>query len=69
MASNAVAELLDSSQWVIRGTVRKLGASTMPEVPASSNTSVVRVNEVLHGPPERVQRLGMLRRFMLLPAS
>ena len=27
------------------------------------------LTEVLHGPPERVQRLGTLRRFMLLPAS
>jgi hypothetical protein len=58
MASNAVTELLDSSQWVILGTVRKLGASTMPEVPASSSTSVVRVNEVLHGPSPFSDHVG-----------
>lgn len=58
MASQAVAELLDSSQWVIRGTVRKLGTSAMPEVPASANTSVVRVNEVLHGPQPFLDHVG-----------
>ena len=58
MASNGVAELLDSSQWVIRGTVRKLGTSTMPEVPASTNTSVVRVNEVLYGPQPFSDHVG-----------
>ena len=58
MASNTVADLLDGSQWVIRGTVRRLGTSTMPEVPASTNTSVVRVNEVLHGPRQFADHVG-----------
>jgi hypothetical protein len=58
MASNAVAELLDGSQWVILGKVRKLGASTMPEAPASSNTAVVRVTEVLHGPAPFADHVG-----------
>lgn len=50
MAAEPVLELLEKSDWVIRGTVRGTRASTLPEVPVSAHTSVVRVDEMLHGP-------------------
>lgn len=52
MANAAVLDLLEHSQWVIEGTVQKVGATTMPEVPASPNTFVVKVDAILHGPSE-----------------
>jgi hypothetical protein len=58
MANGAVLELLEKSQWVIRGTVRKAGSSTLHEVPASPNTFVVKVDEVLHGPPQFSDHVG-----------
>ena len=51
MSITSVTRLLEQSQWVIQGTVRKLAATTMPEVPASDHTFVVRVDGILHGPP------------------
>jgi len=38
MASDAVPQLLEQSQWVIEGTIQKVGASTMPEVPPCTRT-------------------------------
>ena len=38
------------SRFGFRGTVQKLHATTMPQVPASDRTVVVRVDEVLHAP-------------------
>jgi hypothetical protein len=58
MSNQAVAELLENSQLVIRGTVRKVNASTLSELPASASTFVVRVGEVLHGPPEFKDHVG-----------
>lgn len=58
MANATVLELLEQSQWVIRGTVLKLRSATMPEVTASANTSVVRVDEVLHGPSQFSDHVG-----------
>jgi hypothetical protein len=51
MPEASVANLLERSEWVVRATVRELGATTMArELPASPNTVVVRVDKVLHGP-------------------
>ena len=58
MASDAVPRLLEQSQWVIEGTVQKVGASTMSEVPASANTFVVKVDGIIHGPPEFADHRG-----------
>lgn len=58
MANLKVLELLEQSQWVIRGTVQKVGSVSTPEVPASRNTSVVRVDEILQGPVEFSDYLG-----------
>ena len=49
MPNEQVQELLDRSQWVIEGTVQKVGAVTLPEVQPSAHTFVVHVDEVLHG--------------------
>src|SRR5262249_37182142 len=40
----------DEPRFVFKGTVRKLRASTEPEVKASARTAVVRVDEVIHAP-------------------
>lgn len=58
MANAAVLELLANSQWVIEGTVMKVGAATLPEVPASANTFVVRVDAILHGPSQFADHKG-----------
>jgi len=58
MANETVLELLEQSNWVIRGTVQKVGSATLPEVPASANTSVVRVDEVLSGAAQFSDHLG-----------
>jgi len=41
----------EEAQFVFRGTILEKGASTMAEVPAGANTVVVRVDEIIHGPP------------------
>lgn len=58
MANAAVLNLLESSQWVIEGTVQKVAATTMPEVPASAHTFVVKVDEILHGPSQFADHAG-----------
>jgi hypothetical protein len=40
----------EEPRFVFKGTVRKLRASTEPEVKASPRTAVVRVDEVIHAP-------------------
>jgi hypothetical protein len=39
------------SQFVFKGTVEKVNASTMPTVRASEQTAIVRVDDVLQAPP------------------
>jgi hypothetical protein len=46
--SASVADLVRQSSFIFAGTVRKLNSSTVPVVPASEGTVVVRVDEVLH---------------------
>jgi hypothetical protein len=58
MANGRVQELLDRSQWVIEGTVQKVGAATLPEVQPSAHTFVVHVDDVLHGPQEFRDHVG-----------
>jgi len=51
MAVNATVEdMAGQSRFSFRGTVQKLGAVTMPQVPVTDRTVVVRVEEVLHAP-------------------
>lgn len=50
MADASVTDLFDRADVVFRGTVRRVAASTMPEVPASEKTAVVKVEEVIDAP-------------------
>ena len=45
-----VPELLRKSAFSFVGTVERLGASTMTDVPIDNHTAVVRVDQVLHAP-------------------
>src|SRR3712207_5367171 len=44
-------ELAARSQFVFKGTVVRPGASALPEVQATDQTSVVRVDQVMQAPP------------------
>jgi hypothetical protein len=48
--TNTTEELIRRSTFIFRGTVEKSAASTMPAVPASPSTAVVRVDQVIDGP-------------------
>lgn len=52
MATGDIEGWLRQSQWVIDGTIEKTGAATLKSLPASDKTSVVKVNEILHGPSQ-----------------
>lgn len=59
MPVTEVEELLEVSQWVIRGRVGKVGAAATPDVPApADHLVVVRVQEMLFGPPELGDHVG-----------
>jgi hypothetical protein len=49
--SPSVEELVRSSRFIFRGTIERLKAATMPSVPISDGTAVVRVIEVIQAPP------------------
>jgi hypothetical protein len=51
-AGASLDELVRLAPLIVGGTVRKLGAASMPSVPVTSDTAVVRVDVVLRGPPE-----------------
>jgi hypothetical protein len=42
--------LVSNSRFIFRGTIARLRAGTMPAVPISDNTAIVRVDEVLQAP-------------------
>ena len=50
MADDPVLTLLKTSAISFVGTVERIGASTMSDVPIDNHTSVVRVDQVLHAP-------------------
>ncbi len=52
MAAMTPQELADRSRFIFRGVVQRLGAATMPSVPVTTRTGVVRVEEVLSAPTE-----------------
>src|SRR5215831_1539814 len=49
-ASSRIEDLAQQARFVFKGTVRQLKAATMPEVPVTDRTIVVRVDEVIHAP-------------------
>src|SRR6266567_4850843 len=49
-ATAAADRLAKKVQFVFRGTVRKLKAATMPELPTDDRTAIVTVDEILEAP-------------------
>lgn len=47
-----------TANFVFEGTIRKLNAATMSEVPLSDRTAIVRVDKVIDGPPDLAGFLG-----------
>jgi len=50
--------LTDDAKFLFKGTVQKLGASALAQVPKSEQTAIVHVDEILHAPPALVKTLG-----------
>lgn len=50
MANKLVDEHLKKSQFVIAGTLERLGVANMSIVPNSANVGIFRIDEILHGP-------------------
>jgi hypothetical protein len=50
MATSQVEQLARRSQFIFRGTVERLEASTFPQLPPQEDTAVVKVREVIHSP-------------------
>jgi len=46
------------ANFVFEGTIKKLKAATMSEVPLSERTAIVRVDKVINGPPDLTGFLG-----------
>jgi hypothetical protein len=51
MADKLIADYARNAPFVVAGRVARTGAANMPMVPASANTGVFQVDEILHGPP------------------
>jgi hypothetical protein len=49
-ASSRIEDLAQQARFVFKGTVKQLHAATMPEVPVTDRTAVVRVDEIIHAP-------------------
>jgi hypothetical protein len=58
MPDDAVTKLLKQSSISFVGTVERLGATTMTDVPIDNHTAVVRVDQVLHAPDAFVNLAG-----------
>jgi hypothetical protein len=46
------------AKFLFKGTVKKLGASALAQVPKSEETAIVHVDEVLHAPPALAKTVG-----------
>lgn len=59
MAGNTKAnQVPDESKFLFKGTVKKLGASALAQVPKSEETAIVRVDEILYAPPALAKTAG-----------
>jgi hypothetical protein len=58
MTGDAVLELLRQTPFSFVGTVERLGAATMTDVPIDRRTAVVHVDQVLHAPSAFAQLAG-----------
>jgi hypothetical protein len=61
-------DLAEEARFVFRGTVQRVHASLMSEVPASEQTCIIRVDEVLQSPQSLAQSAGQ-RVTVLLPET
>jgi hypothetical protein len=48
----------DDAKFLFKGTIQKLGASTLAQVPKKEKTAIVHVDEILHAPPALAKTLG-----------
>jgi hypothetical protein len=48
----------DGAKFLFKGTVQKLNASTLAQVPRNEPTAIVHVDEILHAPPVLAKTLG-----------
>ena len=51
-------DVSDDVKFLFKGTVQKLGASALAQVPKNEQTAIVRVDEILHAPPALAKTLG-----------
>lgn len=51
-------DVTDGAKFLFKGTVQKLDASTLAQVPRDEPTAIVHVDEVLHAPPILAKTLG-----------
>lgn len=58
MADKTKADQVDEAKFLFIGTIKKLGASALAQVPKSAETAIVRVDEILHAPPTLAKTLG-----------
>jgi hypothetical protein len=48
----------DNAKFLFKGTVQKLNATTLAQVPKTDETAIVRVDEIFHAPPALAKTLG-----------
>lgn len=59
MADKTKANQVDEeAKFLFIGTVKKLGASALAQVPKSEETAIVRVDQILHAPPALAKTVG-----------
>ena len=69
MPEDPVVKLLKQSAISFVGTVERLGASTMSDVPIDDHTAVVRVDQVLHAPDAFTNLAGAPITVQLAPKA
>src|SRR6266478_5389718 len=52
------SDLPTDAKFLFKGTVQKLGASNLAQVPKYEQTAIVHVDEILHAPPSLAKTLG-----------
>ena len=57
----------EDAQFLFKGTVEKIGARTLAQIPKSEPTAIVRVDEILHAPPALAKTLGKQITVKLAP--
>jgi hypothetical protein len=59
----------DEAKFLFKGTVQKLGASTLAQVPKSEQTAIVHVDEIRQAPPALAKTLGKQITVKLAPGA